>query len=71
MFDTPRAAALAGLLALLGCEAGQEPPAVAEGDVPAASEPEVQTIQAGRRLHVEHFDLDGEVLLECREKADG
>lgn len=31
--------------------------------------PEVQTIQAGHRLHLEHFDLDGEVLLECRERA--
>lgn len=31
--------------------------------------PEVETIQAGHRLLVEQFSLDGEVLLECRERS--
>ena len=33
----------------------------------AASEPEVQTIQEGRTFRMEHFTMDGEILLECRQ----
>jgi len=45
-------------------------PVVLGSGIPGFQLPEVTTIQAGRRLQVEHFDLGGEILLECRGGSD-
>jgi 5-amino-6-(5-phosphoribosylamino)uracil reductase/diaminohydroxyphosphoribosylaminopyrimidine deaminase/5-amino-6-(5-phosphoribosylamino)uracil reductase len=39
--------------------------------IPGLSLPEVSTVQAGRKLRMEPFAMDGELLLECRDLVEG